>query len=116
MELVANWLNRFDLNRRRQLCMQGSDQLFGGMLPIGIEVKALAVGMYAGIGAAAAMDLHGGGKDIAQRCFDVILHRVAMRLALPTAEVCAVIGANTFPTHGKHCVGFDWVVKSEVWV
>jgi hypothetical protein len=46
----------------------------------------------------------------------VILHRVAMRLALPTAEVCAVIGANTFPTHGKHCVGFGWVVKSEVWV
>jgi hypothetical protein len=46
----------------------------------------------------------------------VVLHRVAMRLALPTAEVCAVIGANTFPTHAKHCVGFAWVVKSEVWV
>jgi len=52
------------------------------------------------------MDLHSGGKDIAQRRFDVILHRVAMRLALPTAEVCAIIGANTFPTHGKHSVGF----------
>jgi hypothetical protein len=116
MEIVANCLDRFDLNCRRQLRVQGTDQFFRGMLPIGIEVKALAVGMYAGIGAAAAMDLHGGGKDIAQRCFDVVLHRVAMRLALPTAEVCAVIGANTFPTHAKHCVGFAWVVKSEVWV
>ena len=106
MELVAHWLDRFDLDRRRQLRMQCSDQLFRGMLPIGVEVEALAVGVYAGIGAAAAMDLHSGGKDIAQRRFDVILHRVAMRLALPTAEVCAVIGANTFPTHGKHSVGF----------
>jgi len=106
VELVAHGLDRFNLNRSRQLRMQGTNQLFWRMLPIGVEVKALAVGMHARIGAAAAMDLHGGGKDIAERCFDVVLHCVAMRLALPTAEVCAVIGANTFPTHGKHSVGF----------
>lgn len=107
MELVAHGLDRFNLNRRRQLRMQGSNQLFWRMFPIGIEVEALAVGMYAGIGAAAAMDLHRRGQDITERRFDVVLHRVAMRLALPTAEVCAVIGANTFPTHGKHSVGFS---------
>ena len=84
------------------------------MLPIRVEMKALAVGMHAGISAPAAMDLHFGGKDGGERRFEVILHGCAIGLALPTAEVGAVIGANTFPTHTKHCVGFGGVVKGEV--
>lgn len=64
MEVVADLLDRFDLNRRWQLSMQGADQFFRIMFPVAVEVKALTVGMHACIGAPAAMDLDLCGKDL----------------------------------------------------
>lgn len=55
VKVVADGLDRFDLNRRRQLRMQRTDQLLRWVLPIGIEVEALPVGMHAGIGASTAL-------------------------------------------------------------
>jgi hypothetical protein len=43
----------------------------------------------------------------------VVLHGAAVWLALPTFKVRAVVGANTFPTHAKHCVAIGGVVKGE---
>ena len=84
------------------------------MFPVGVEVKALTTGMHASIGAAAALDLDGCGKDIRQGGFEVVLHGAAMGLSLPTLKVCAIVGAYAFPTHRQHCVAFGEVVKSEV--
>lgn len=44
----------------------------------------------------------------------MVLHGVAVGLALPTLKISAVVGANTFPTHAEDCVAFGGVVKSEV--
>ncbi len=37
--------------------MEGADELFGLVLPVGIEMEALTFGVDAGVGAAAALDL-----------------------------------------------------------
>lgn len=106
VEIFADRLDRFDLDCGRQLGMQRTDQFFRIMLPVAIEVEALAVGMHAGIGASAAMGFNVGGEDLREYRFEVVLHRVAMGLALPPLKVRAVVGAYTFPTHGQHCVAF----------
>jgi hypothetical protein len=36
----------------------------------------------------------------------VVLHGVAVGLALPTFKIGAIVGANTFPTHVADCVAF----------
>lgn len=84
------------------------------MFPIGIEVKALASGVHASIGAAATLDLNLLVEDLRECCFDVILHSAALGLSLPAVEVGAVVGADTFPTHTKDCVVFGGLVKCEV--
>ena len=101
MERLAGRADRFNLYGGRQLGMQCAGQLFRAVLPARVKMKALAVGMHTGIGATAAMDLDVGGKDLREDRFEVVLHCTAMRLALPTAELGAIVGANTFPTHTK---------------
>jgi len=101
VKVVADCADGLDLNTGGQLGVQCADQFFRRMLPVGIEVEALPVGMHAGVGAAAAVNLHVDCEDLRERRFDVILHSVAVRLALPTFKVRAIVSANTFPTHAK---------------
>ncbi len=99
VKLFADPADRFNLNAAGELAVQCTDQIVWSMLPIGIEMKALTLGMNAGIRASATMGFNLFGKHSRQCCFELILHGIAVGLALPSLEIGAVVGANTFPTH-----------------
>lgn len=49
-----------------------------------INVSYLSHGMNSGIRATGAVNLQSGPQNLAKSCDQMILHRVAIRLALPT--------------------------------
>lgn len=56
-----------------------------------------------------------GVEDRRKCLFQYILDSSALRLALPTVEFGAIIGADTFPTHGGRVACETESVKVEVW-
>jgi hypothetical protein len=99
VKLFADPADRFDLYAAGELAVQRTDQIVWSMRPIGIEMKALTLGMNASIRASATMGFNIFGKHSRQYCFELVLHGIAVGLALPSLEIGAVVGANTFPTH-----------------
>ena len=59
-------------------------------------MRALREGMNACVCSSSAVNAHSSAGDALKGAFDVILYRVAMRLALPPGERCAVIGNDQF--------------------
>jgi hypothetical protein len=51
----------------------------------------LCKGVNTGVRSSSAVNAHSSAGDALKRAFDVILHRVAMRLALPAGEWRAVV-------------------------
>lgn len=99
MKGVVDCFDCSDLYCFGQVGVEGADEFFGCVFPVGVEVEALPVRMYAGIGAATALDLCFRGKNLREGGFDYILHSFAAGLALPAVKVCAVVGACAFPSH-----------------
>ena len=54
-------------------------------------MRALREGMNAGVRSSGAVNAYRFASDALKSAFEVILHRVAMRLALPAAERRTVI-------------------------
>jgi hypothetical protein len=51
----------------------------------------LCEGVNTGVRSSCAVNAHSNASDALKRALEVILHRVAMRLALPTGERRAVV-------------------------
>jgi hypothetical protein len=67
------------------------------MLPFSAEMEHLTVCVHTGIGASAAVNSHVAFKDRLQVTLNHVLHGTAVWLALPTAVMPAVVGANALP-------------------
>ena len=78
---------------------QGSQEVGGGVFPLGVEVENLSVRVHSAVGAAAAVDAHMLFEYDPKAAFDEVLYGVAAGLALPTVKTCAVVSGDTFPAH-----------------
>jgi hypothetical protein len=54
-------------------------------------VRALRQGVNTGVGTSRTVDAYNSARDAPKRALEMILHSVAMRLALPAGERCTVI-------------------------
>jgi hypothetical protein len=59
-------------------------------------VRALRQSVNTGVGSSGAMNADNFVTNALKSAFEMILHRVAMRLALPTSKRGAVISDNQF--------------------
>ena len=59
-------------------------------------MRTLCKGVNTGVRSSSAVNAHSSAGDALKRAFDVILHRVAMRLALPAGEWRAVVSDDQF--------------------
>ena len=57
-----------------------------------INVSYLSHGMNSGIRATGTVNLRSGSQNLAKSCDQMVLHRIAIRLALPTRKSSAVVG------------------------
>lgn len=86
-----------EADRRRKLRVCRPEESFTRMVPILIEMKALAAGVNTSVGAARSMDTSRVVENFGQSGFDFILNRVAGGLALPSGEICSVVGTYYLP-------------------
>ena len=59
-------------------------------------MRALCEGVNTGIRSSRAVNAHSFASDSLKGALEMILHRVAVRLALPAGERCAVISDDQF--------------------
>ena len=57
-----------------------------------INVSYLSHGMNSGIRATGTVNLQSGSQNLAKSCDQMVLHRIAIRLALPTRKSSTVVG------------------------
>ena len=66
-------------------------------------MRALCEGVNNGVRSSCAVNAHNSASDALKRALEVILYRVAMRLALPAGERRTVVSDDEFqsPRHGN---------------
>ena len=84
--------------RPRKSALQRRKKLRRTVPPLSIEMKHLPERVHTGVGATASVDPHIPVEQRPQMLFNHILHRATARLALPAAEVAAVVGAKASPS------------------
>ena len=87
------------LDAFRQSATQGVEQIGAGILPRSVEMKNLALGMDAAVGAPAAVDAYGLAAKNFQTVFENILDGVAAGLALPSVKARSIVSHCAFPSH-----------------
>jgi hypothetical protein len=78
-------------NSRRQWRIERFDPTVSWQEFQDIDVRALREGMNTCVRSSRAVNADSSASDVLKGALEMILHRVAMRLALPTGERCTVV-------------------------
>lgn len=105
MEGLVRRFRRLHLDGWRQPPAQRRQQTLRPVPPGRIHMKNLSARVHAGVGAPASVKADFRLKKLREPALEMILHRIAISLALPAGKRSAVVCDKAFPARACRCGG-----------